>query len=102
MADECASSTLGRWRGMLGGKQESGLTKTPHYSAVLRDWDSNADLGPVDVSTPYREDNDVKAIAIMNAFTWCRENGVDRVRVQIMKDGHSLSVFPVEPNADGT
>jgi hypothetical protein len=76
------------------------LTKMPLYSAVLRDWDSNADLGPIDVSTPYREDNDVKAIAIMNAHTWCTDNGVDRVRVQIVKDGQSLGVFPAGPNAD--
>jgi hypothetical protein len=78
------------------------LTKIPHYSAVLRDWDSNDDLGPVDVSTPYREDNDVKAVALMNAFTWCTDNGVDRVRVQIMKDGQSLGVFSAGPNADRT
>jgi hypothetical protein len=69
---------------MLSEQQESRLTKIPHYSAVLRDWDSNDDLGPVDVSTPYREDNDVKAVALMNALTWCTDNGVDRVRVQIM------------------
>lgn len=74
------------------------MIRTPYYSAVLRDWDSDDDLGPVDVSTPYREDNDVKAIALMNAFTWCTENGVDRVRVQITKDGQSLGTYAAGPN----
>jgi hypothetical protein len=73
----------------------------PRYSAVLLNWDNGADLGPIDVA--YATDDDsAKALGIMNAFTWCTENGVDRVRVHLVKDGVGLGTFDSGPNAQGT
>ncbi len=72
-----------------------------NYKAVLLDWDSGKDIGPIDIADA-GNDNGAKALAINRAITWLRDNGIDRVRLRIVRDGFGLGTFEVSPDADWT
>ncbi|WP_154071251.1 hypothetical protein [Bradyrhizobium lablabi] len=66
----------------------------PNYKAVLLDWDDYRDLGPINVADA-DDDNAAKALGINRSITWLTENGVSRVRLQIMKNGVGLGTYEV-------
>jgi hypothetical protein len=66
----------------------------PKYVAVLLDWDDHRDLGPIDVSDA-DDDNAAKALGINRAATWLTENGIRRVRLQILRNGVGLGTYEV-------